>query len=325
MGLHDESALADFARSLRDDDLLIDKGRAFSYSNPGYALAGYLIEQVTGKGYADAMNELVFAPLGMTRTTLRPLSAITYPLATGHSSADQEAPKVVRPLADDTRLWPAGYIFTNVNDLARFIIAIMNDGRIDGRQVLPANIGATLLSAHAEIPTNLFINGKYGYGFFVHDFAGRRMCEHGGELPGYSSEVRILPGQHVAVIILNNGDGVRLNKTFTKAFALMLPSLAFETQPIASAEPRAWPMSAAEIASYVGAYTNRTRIELQAHDGHLFLKQPETDELPVSKIGTDRFCVALPHAPRVQEFLIVTGDDGKPAYLQMGLWVYKRL
>jgi CubicO group peptidase (beta-lactamase class C family) len=80
-GLHEESALGEFSRSLKDDDLLIERGRAFSYSNPGYALAGYLIEQLTGKSYADALNELIFAPLCMARTIVRPTVAMTYPLA----------------------------------------------------------------------------------------------------------------------------------------------------------------------------------------------------------------------------------------------------
>lgn len=190
-GLHDETALGDFARSLKDDDLLIENGRAFSYSNAGYAVAGYLIEQVSGKPYADQINESLFKPLGMSRTTLRPTVAMTYPLAMGHTARGQEKPSVVRPLADDTRLWPAGYIFTSLNDLTRFVIGLMRGGRLEGKQVLPAAISAKLLTPYIDVPTNIFIDGKYAYGLFSHDYHGLRMLEHGGSLPGYNSEIRL--------------------------------------------------------------------------------------------------------------------------------------
>lgn len=83
-GLHEETAPGEFVRSLKDDDQLIAPGQAFSYSNACYALAGYLLEQLTGKPYADEMSERVFQPLGMARTTLRSTVAMAYPLALGH-------------------------------------------------------------------------------------------------------------------------------------------------------------------------------------------------------------------------------------------------
>jgi CubicO group peptidase (beta-lactamase class C family) len=323
-GLHEETALGDFARSLKDDDLLIAKGLAFSYSNPGYALAGYLIEQVTGKPYGDAMDETLFKPLGMSRATLRPTVAMTYPLAMGHAAQGREGARVVRPLADDTRLWPAGYAFTSLNDLTRFVIALMNGGKLEGRQVLPAAFVIRLLSPYVEIPTNVFAGGKYGYGFFAHDYRGLQMFEHGGTLPGYSSEVRSLPGERVAVIVLNNKDGARLNKTFDKAFELMLPSLKSHTTPAAAEAIAPIAMSEAEAARYAGTYVNRWPIELLVRHGQLYLKQFGA-EMPVMKIGANRFSVTPPGARRGQELLIVSGADGKPSYLQMALWVFRRV
>lgn len=322
-GLHDEAALGEFARALKDEDQLIAPGRAFSYSNAGYALAGYLLERLTGKPYADAMGERLFAPLGMTRTTLRPTVAMTYPLAVGHDAKAQgQPPAVVRPLADDTRLWPAGYAFTSLNDLARFVVALMNGGRLGGRQALPAGAAARLLSPSVPIPTGVFPNGEYTYGLFAHDFAGTRMFEHGGTLPGYNAEVRMLPAERVAVIVLNNRDGVRLNKTFARAFELAAPSVK-AAAPAATA-PATLPLGDAEAARLAGTYTNRWQIELVARGGRLFLRQFGS-ELPVTKLGEGRFNAAPPGAARGQQFLILPGADGRPAHLQMSLWVFKRV
>lgn len=80
-GLHDDSALGGFIGSWTDDYLIADPGEVFSYSNLGYAPAGFVLEQVTGKPYADAINDVLFQPLRMRRTTVRPIMAMTYPLS----------------------------------------------------------------------------------------------------------------------------------------------------------------------------------------------------------------------------------------------------
>src|SRR5262249_8491986 len=69
----------------------------YSYSNPGYWLAGYLIEAVGGQSYADVLDERLFKPIGMRRTTLRPTMAMTWPLAQGHDVSGRDKPRVVRP------------------------------------------------------------------------------------------------------------------------------------------------------------------------------------------------------------------------------------
>ncbi len=317
-GLHGEEALGVFVRSLKDDDLLIEPDKAFSYSNAGYALAGYALEAAGGKPYADRMEEILFRPLGMARTTLRPMMAMTWPLAMGHAAEGKETPKVVRPLADDTRLWPAGYAFTTLSDLSRFVIAILNDGKMDGKQALPSGVAAKLLTPHVEIPTNVFVHGAYGYGLIRQDDRGLLRAEHGGELPGYDAEIRMFPERRIAVIVLNNREGIRFNKTFDAAFDLLLGPRT--PAPISRPEPL--PMSPAERASYTGTYANRWTMEIVEKDGGLILKRFGA-ELPVTKIGEHRFSVT-PEGGNPQEFLIVPGADGRPAYIQMFIWVFRK-
>jgi CubicO group peptidase (beta-lactamase class C family) len=84
-GSHDDSALAGYMRSLKEDHFFTEPGRIFSYSNPGFDVAGFLIEEIGGSRYADVMSERLFKPLGMKSTTFRPTVAMTYPLSQGHS------------------------------------------------------------------------------------------------------------------------------------------------------------------------------------------------------------------------------------------------
>ena len=85
-GSHDDEALKKEATSWSDTRLIAAPGEIYSYSNPGYWLAGLLAQEVGGKPFADLVAASIFAPLGMARSTFRPTMAMTYPLAQGHAS-----------------------------------------------------------------------------------------------------------------------------------------------------------------------------------------------------------------------------------------------
>ena len=86
------------------------------------------------------MRARVLDPLGMPRTTFRPTEAMTWPLAVGHRRDKEGKFTVVRPLANDARLWPAGTLYSSANEMARLLVALVNDGRVDGKQALPAGL-----------------------------------------------------------------------------------------------------------------------------------------------------------------------------------------
>ncbi|HEX4592723.1 MAG TPA: serine hydrolase domain-containing protein, partial [Bryobacteraceae bacterium] len=146
-GSHDETALGKGIQTWKADFLFAPPGRIYSYSNPGFWLAGYLAESVSGKPYADVIEERLFGPLGMKSSTLRPTMAMTWPLAQGHEVRDGK-PVVIRPAADNAASWPAGSIFSSALDLSRFTIAFMNDGQIDGQRVLAPELIAIMSTPH---------------------------------------------------------------------------------------------------------------------------------------------------------------------------------
>jgi hypothetical protein len=180
-------------------------------------------------------------------------------------------------------------------------------------------VAAQLLTPHVPIPTNVFKNGAYGYGFFLQDDRGMRRAEHGGELPGYGAEIRMFPERRVAVIVLMNRDVVRFNKTFDKAFDLLLGPKPKEEPPPPPAELK---MTPEEMAEYAGHYVNHWPVDLYVNDGQLFLSRKE-GPLPVIKIGEHRFRVT-PKEGRPQEFLIFPATADRPGYIQMFIWVYRK-
>ena len=318
-GDHDDSAMGRTIRSWKENQLFTEPDKIISYSNPGYWLAGFVAESISKKPFADHMSESLFKPLGMNSTTFRPTMAMTYPLAQGHNAPGKSAPTVVRPFADNAASWPAGSMFTNVSDLSRFIIAFMNGGKLEGKQVLSPQLIARLSTPQVSIASQP--QAKYGYGLMFGNYRGVRMVEHGGSRSGYGSVIKMVPDHRFAVIVLGNRTGVSLNKTAEKAMELMLPLKPKEVEK----PQQELTMTPGEMANYAGRYGQReVLIEILLKDGKLFLRQGP-NERPISKIGENRFAVASVADSRGLEFTLVPGTDGKAEYFHSGLRAARRM
>jgi CubicO group peptidase (beta-lactamase class C family) len=320
-GPHDDSALASFVHSWTDEYLIGNPGEVYSYSNIGYGLAALVLESVTGKPYAGAMNDILFQPLGMRRTTLRPTEAMTYPLSQGHEIlSGQTNPSIVRPFADDSRYWANGGVFTSASDFARFAIAFLNNGKIEGKQILPPAVITKLSTPYITIPSsNTIEHPRYAYGLNVRDYRGVRVLQHGGLRIGFGSLVRFIPEYHFAVIILTNKSDTVFLKSMEKATELAVP-----LRPRVAASPKQpLTMSEAEMHRYVGVYQNAPdylRLELIIVNGKLFLRQPGSSEKSeVVKVGDNIF------SADGQEFILIPETDGGVKYLHISGHALRRM
>jgi hypothetical protein len=265
----------------------------------------------------------------MKSTTFRPTMAMTRPLSQGHDSDSNSKPVVHRPFVESTASWPAGFMYSNVYDLARFAIAFMNGGKIDGRQVLSPAVIAMMSTPHADIigenPSGWPRNGKYGYGVIVQNFRGVHMVWHGGSIGGFGAMFVMVPQQRFAVIILCNKTGRWMFKTAEKAMELMLPLDAE-----AEAHPKqSMPMSAAEKANYIGKYmrpgTERPETaEIFLKDHQLYLRAYGFEQ-PITKVSADSFSVTAPGLRGPWVFKLLPGATGKAKYLCLSLGVMKRM
>jgi CubicO group peptidase (beta-lactamase class C family) len=323
-GPQDESALAKTVRSWNDDIFFLQPGRLYSYSNLGYIIAGMVAQEIGGKRYADLMSERIFAPLGMKSTTFRSTMAMTRPLSQGHDSDGNSKPVVHRPFEESTPSWAAGFMYSNVYDLARFAIAFMNGGKIDGRHVLSPAVIAMMSTPHADIlgenPSGWPRNGKYGYGLIIQNFRGVRMVWHGGSIGGFGAMFVMAPQQRFAVIILCNKTARWMFQTAEKAMEIMLP---LDAEAEAPPQP-SLPMSAAEKANYVGKYmrpgTERPETaEIYLKDDQLYLRAYGFEQ-PITKVSADSFSVTVLRYRGPWRFKLLPGATGK-ASICASRWV----
>lgn len=320
-GKHDESALAEEVREYKDAMFFTDPGAIFSYANPGFVLAGYLVERLAGEPYSKALQKRVLDPLKMTRTTFQPTVAMTYPLSVGHAGNEGAAARVQRPMENNAQIWPVGFLFSNNQDLARFAIAFMNGGQLDGKPALSPKLIERL--ATPNVPTHSMLEGaSYGYGLIIRDHRGVRLVGHTGTTSCYASDFVMAPAQRVAVIVLANRN-LHLMKTVEKALEVMLP---LAPKP---PEPEPLKFTEREIEEYVGRYAQDAQrrppieYEIVRAGAGLALKQRQA-QLPLTKIGNDLFTLTLPGSSAPLRMKIVRGADGRVAYLHNRFHALKR-
>ena len=194
-------ALAHFAGTIMPTlPQIAPLGRVWSYNNAGFALAGRVIEQVSGKGIHDALRDLVFAPLGLTRTFTRLTDAMTYRYTLGHRDRG-DADEVIRPF-QTTSSTTAGGALTTIADIMRYARFHLGDGRTPE--------GAPFMSREnlALMQTPQFVKAgttdQMGVGWHVRTLGGERTFAHGGTLNGHCLLLQLVPSRRLAFCVFTN-------------------------------------------------------------------------------------------------------------------------
>jgi CubicO group peptidase (beta-lactamase class C family) len=212
----DERLLGSFASRRRPEEVLTSRqfltspdaaprvrppGRVISYSNHGIALAGYIVERVSGKPFEQYVDDHIHAPLGMRRSAFRD------PLPAGLEHDRVRAYRFHRGRHEPLPITfenagPAGSQFSTGGDLARFMLANLNGGELDGVRILGP---AALRQLHAQAFTHHAALPGWTLGFMEFRRHGRRMIGHSGDLPGYHNQLTLVPDEGLGVFVHFNG------------------------------------------------------------------------------------------------------------------------
>jgi CubicO group peptidase (beta-lactamase class C family) len=308
---NDDAGLNQNVRSWKDEVFFTEPNRIYSYSSPGYWLAGFVLEEIHGKAYAGALGGLIFKPLGMTRSTIRPLAAMTYPLALGHN-VEQGRATLIRPVFNNAAMYPGGSMYSSVNELSRFAVALLNDGTLEGRRVLAPLVVAKLPAP--QFPLAGEENAFYGYGLLGFEMRGVRVVSHGGVSRGYGSTIDFVPAHRFAVIVLANRNGETLPKSRQKAMELLLP-----LKPETNAQPSPHAVSADEMRRYVGKFSHAPQVwEVFVKENKLHLREDGKD-FPLTKTGRDKFTYEQ------GELIFVPNERGEVEHLSLGLYAARKV
>lgn len=182
----------------------------WGYTNSAFLTAGEIIPKVAGRTWEIFLKDNIFAPLGMTNTL-----ALTADMpkslnrTAAHTLVDGRL--VAIPYCQIDALAPAGAISSSISDMSKWVMALLDNGKVGQRQVIPATAIAATREPQDIVGSVRHLNGEtnyqlYGLGWFIQDYAGHRIVMHDGGVNGYVSSVTLVPQDKLGIIILTNTD-----------------------------------------------------------------------------------------------------------------------
>jgi CubicO group peptidase (beta-lactamase class C family) len=180
---------------------IFKSGTTPAYSNYATALAGYIVERVSGMPFDDYIDTHLFKPLEMSHATFRqPLpKAFEADMSNGYALGSQPAKPYEIVIAA-----PAGSLAASGIDMALFMIAHLEGGEYHGARILSAD---TLKTMH-ETPTDMIppLN-RMMLGFYEQNYNGHRIISHGGDTVYMHSYLHLLLDDHVGLFVSLNSQG----------------------------------------------------------------------------------------------------------------------
>jgi len=176
-------------------------GTVSAYSNYGAALAGYIVERVSGRPFNQYVDENIFKPLGMTHSSMeQPLPAsLAAQMSKGYraASGDPKPFEAVGPA-------PAGSLSSTASDMAVFMIAHLQGGQYNGAQILRPETASLM---HSRLHVLNPAANAMAYGFYEESKNGHRIIGHGGDTELFHSSVHLVPDANLGFFVSYNSAG----------------------------------------------------------------------------------------------------------------------
>ena len=176
-------------------------GTVPAYSNYATAVAGYIVERVSGKPFDEYVNENIFKPLKMERSTLtQPLpSHLAGLMSNGYRLGSGEA----QPFEMVTA-YPAGSLSSSATDMAQFMLAHLQDGRLGDAQILKPETARLMHSRLFALDDGM---NAMCYGFYEESRNGQRIIGHGGDTIYFHSDLHLVLDQKLGFFVSYNSLG----------------------------------------------------------------------------------------------------------------------
>lgn len=239
----------------------------FVYNNVMFLAAGEACAAATERSWGELVHARLLEPLGMTSTTWTIAAAqADERLAKGYLWKEEQQAFVHLPMRDLATIAPAGALNSNVLDLARWVRLQLGRGVFEGARVLPQETLRECWTPQIEIGGG----ASYGMGWFLRQWQGHRVIEHGGNIDGFSAQIAFLPDDGLGFALLTNVSATPLQML---SMDLVWESLLGEVAEEREVDPT-------DRAPYLGRYTanfagfHDAVFEVLEQDGKLAIDVP---------------------------------------------------
>ena len=253
---------AEHILSIPDTWLRYPVGCRYSYSNLGIDVAGWILEKKSGMPFAKYVQEKVLLPLGMNDSTLD-IEAIlkAEDRAVGHVAL---AMKGAGGIPVEVPMVPAGGVYTNIVDMARYLMFHINKGRVKETQLLRKDLIEAMHTVQFPEKHERF---GYGLGIASNHVGPEVYLSHGGGGYGFSSNMAMYPGLKLGVVVLTNSGQNSVIGPVSSLVNRMIearlepPGAEFEKSTVDMKKPV--PAKDERLRKLAGFYSAETRIGIK--------------------------------------------------------------
>lgn len=179
----------------------------FQYNNLMYMVAGTLVGRLNGGSWEEFVAERIFKPLGMEHSNFSVTdSQKASDFAQPYMTFTGKPEKV--PFRNLDTTGPAGSINSCIEDLMKWVMLHINKGKVGNSQLISNTILAQMYLPHMTIRNPVLVkmaqSTMYGQGWYISDYRGYRLVEHGGNIDGFSALVSLLPDKNIGVAVISN-------------------------------------------------------------------------------------------------------------------------
>jgi CubicO group peptidase (beta-lactamase class C family) len=256
-------------------------GEVPAYSNYGAALAGYIVQRVSGEEFDAYVARHIFQPLGMAHSTFdQPLPA---ELAPDMSKGYLRASGAARPF-EMVSIAPAGALSTTGSDLARFMIAHLQDGRYGDARILKPETARMMHTPRLSVIPSF---PGMALGFYHEDRNGHVIIGHGGDTEAFHSDLHLFLDDGVGLYVSFNSLGV--DGAAAKARNVMLQAFADRYFPAPHSNAPTLASARRDAAAVAGTYVTSRRSDTDFLRVAALLEEAHVVANPDGTLVIDRF------------------------------------
>lgn len=181
----------------------------FSYQNIMVAAAGEIVAQITKKPWETFVPEKIFKPLGMENSTMdigQMQKSKDFSFGYDYNFDTKKTRKL--PMLDIAETAPAGSINSSADDMAKWLKFVLNGGELNGKRLVSKEGFTEWIKPQMKVTPDGKIS--YGLGWFVQDWKGKKVVQHGGNIDGFNSMVAMIPEENIGFVMLTNVSGSSL-------------------------------------------------------------------------------------------------------------------
>ncbi len=263
-------------------------GEKFQYQNIMYAAAGEAVAKAQNSTWENLIATKIFKPLGMKNsdTSVAAMQkSRDFSFGYDYNASTKVTRKLPQRAIDPAA--PAGAINSSANDMAQWLRLMLNNGVFNGRRLVSEKGFEELTRKQINV------GGKvdYGLGWFLRDWNGHKVVEHGGNIDGFNAQVALMPDQKLGFVLLTNVTASPLGGV---AMNTIWKNLVGEPAETKATEPAADPKQEVGKYSLAAAGVN---FDVSWKDDKLVLAVPGQPPYPLTNIGGRRYKLADPAPP----------------------------